>query len=89
VLERAAILAGNQEILLQHLPADIAGVSVQAAAFTIDENNYSIPKATEQLERKLIEEALKKCQGNKAKTAKLLEISERSLWYKLEAYQLK
>ncbi|MGV3581858.1 MAG: sigma-54-dependent transcriptional regulator [Methylophilus sp.] len=89
VLERAAILAGNEEILLQHLPADIAGISAQAPAFTIDENNFSIPKATEQLERKLIEEALKKCQGNKAKTAKLLEISERSLWYKLEAYHLK
>jgi two-component system response regulator AtoC len=89
VLERAAILAGNQEILLQHLPADIAGISASTPTYTIDESNYSIPKATEQLERKLIEEALKKCQGNKAKTAKLLEISERSLWYKLEAYHLK
>jgi two-component system, NtrC family, response regulator AtoC len=89
VLERAAILAGNQEIQLQHLPSDIAGIAPQEPTFTIDENLYSIPKATEQLERKLIEEALKKCQGNKAKTAKLLEISERSLWYKLDQYQLK
>jgi two-component system, NtrC family, response regulator AtoC len=89
VLERAAILAGKQEIQLQHLPADIAGMAVATPAFSVEENVYSLPRASEQLERQLIAEALKKCQGNKAKASKLLEISERSLWYKLEQYQLK
>jgi two-component system, NtrC family, response regulator AtoC len=89
VLERAAILAGKQEIQLQHLPADIAGIAAATTIFSAEENVYSLPRASEQLERQLITEALKKCQGNKAKASKLLEISERSLWYKLEQYQLK
>jgi two-component system response regulator AtoC len=53
------------------------------------ESVYSIPKIIEQIERKLIMDAIAACSGNKSKAAKLLEISERSLWYKLEQYQLK
>jgi two-component system response regulator AtoC len=44
---------------------------------------------TKQLEKQLITKAIAQCNGNKAKAAKLLEISERSLWYKLDQYQLK
>lgn len=89
VLERATILAGKQIILTQHLPADIAGsVAVNNLSLASD-NQFSIPKVTEQIERKLIAEAIANCNGNKAKAAKLLEISERSLWNKLEQYQLK
>lgn len=92
ILERAAILAGGQPITLQHLPADISSHahSTQAtSAAPIQEFVYSIPKAVEQIERKLIMDAIAACSGNKSKAAKLLEISERSLWYKLEQYQLK
>jgi two-component system response regulator AtoC len=92
ILERAAILAGGQPITLQHLPADISSHahSTQAtSAAPMQEFVYSIPKAVEQIERKLIMDAIAACSGNKSKAAKLLEISERSLWYKLEQYQLK
>ncbi|HOY69650.1 MAG TPA: sigma-54 dependent transcriptional regulator [Methylotenera sp.] len=93
VLERAAILAGGNPISLHHLPADIAGTNATAdTSFSNKqppELTYSIPKTVEQLERKLIADAIAACQGNKSKAAKLLEISERSLWYKLEQYQLK
>ena len=93
VLERAAILAGGKPIGLHHLPADIAGTNTAAdTSFTnkqTPEKTYSIPKTVEHIERKLIADAIAACQGNKSKAAKLLEISERSLWYKLEQYQLK
>lgn len=93
VLERAAILAGGKPIGLHHLPADIAGTNATAdTGFTnkqSPEKTYSIPKTVEHIERKLIADAIAACQGNKSKAAKLLEISERSLWYKLEQYQLK
>ena len=97
VLERAAILSGAQPITPAHLPADIVGAATPATAATFNaleqtaesEHAYSIPHATAQLERQLIEAALRECKGNKAKAAKLLEISERSLWYKLEQYHLK
>lgn len=97
VLERAAILSGGQAITPAHLPADIVGAATPAMAATFNalehtaehEHAYSIPHATAQLERQLIEAALRECKGNKAKAAKLLEISERSLWYKLEQYEMK
>jgi two-component system response regulator AtoC len=97
VLERAAILAGGNAIEPKHLPADIVETCAPTTVAVLDalENNtttaqaYSIPQATVQLERHLISEALRASHGNKAKAAKLLEISERSLWYKLEQYQLK
>jgi two-component system response regulator AtoC len=40
----------------------------------------------EALERRLIEEALRRTGDNKSAAARLLEISERSLWYKLKKY---
>ena len=97
VLERAAILSGGKAITPAHLPADIVGAATPAMAATFNalehtaehEHAYSIPHATAQLERQLIEAALRECKGNKAKAAKLLEISERSLWYKLEQYEMK
>lgn len=95
ILERAAILAGGQTILPQHLPSDIAQLSTTAASSApgaapqTTGTDYSIPQATEQLERRLILQALEACQGNKTKAAKLLEISERSLWNKLNQYALR
>jgi two-component system, NtrC family, response regulator AtoC len=44
---------------------------------------------TAKIEKDMICAALEATQGNKSKAAKLLEISERSLWNKLEAYKLK
>ena len=94
VLERAAILAGAQTIQPQHLPADISqqlapATSMPAATQEAADNNLSIPRATEAIERRLILQALDACQGNKTKAAKLLEISERSLWNKLNQYELR
>jgi two-component system, NtrC family, response regulator AtoC len=92
ILERAAILAGNQRIQPQHLPADIGKHAAPAAAemaASAETNMLSIPRTTEAMERRLIMQALDACQGNKTKAAKLLEISERSLWNKLNQYQLR
>lgn len=93
ILERAAILAGGQTIQPQHLPADIAQSLAPASSEPSTANNegsdLSIPRATETIERRLILQALDACQGNKTKAAKLLEISERSLWNKLNQYGLR
>jgi len=90
VLERAAILSGGEAIEPQHLPRDIVGEEPSLPETdTKLENNLSIPAHTQQLEKKLIIQAIEASKGNKAKAAKLLEISERSLWYKLDTYNLK
>ena len=42
----------------------------------------------ERLERRYIGKALELCDGNKTKAARLLDISERTLWYKLKKYAI-
>ncbi|HQC28160.1 MAG TPA: sigma-54 dependent transcriptional regulator [Methylotenera sp.] len=66
-----------------------AASSGGAPTLQLATEGYSIPQAIAQIERQLIVDAIAACKGNKSKAAKLLEISERSLWYKLEQYQLK
>lgn len=90
VLERAAIVCGGRTIEAAHLPADIApSAAIPAAApeAAVPEN-LSIPAASEALEKQLIAQALRQTGGNKSKAARLLDISERSLWYKLTRYNL-
>lgn len=94
VLERAAIISGNQQIQPHHLPAEMLNSSAELAVSLAHEvesdavvnNSLCLPNAVEQLERQLIAKALAQTNGNKSKAAKLLEISERSLWYKLSQY---
>ena len=87
VLERAAIISGNQTILPKHLPAEMVNhASLPASEGEQAKNALALPPALEALERRMIGEALALTQGNKSKAAKLLEISERSLWYKISQY---
>ncbi len=90
VLERAAIISGNQTILPKHLPAEMVGhvTKTMPEPLPATTNSLALPPAIEALERQLITAALAETQGNKSKAAKLLEISERSLWYKLSQYQI-
>jgi len=96
VLERAAIISGNQQIQPQHLPAEMLNSTSEfmdttasghdAETAEAPHNPLCLPNAVEQLERQLIAKALAQTNGNKSKAAKVLEISERSLWYKLSQY---
>lgn len=91
VMERAAIISKSKRIELTDLPRDI----IEAGNLDLHKTKEqvlispSIPTAVALLEKKMISEALLECQGNKAKAARQLEISERSLWNKLDLYQLK
>jgi two-component system, NtrC family, response regulator AtoC len=87
VLERAAILANRQTILPQHLPLNDAPETRMDIGLQADD--LSVPVAIASIEKQLISRALAQTSGNKAQAAKLLEISERSLWNKLDLYQLK
>jgi len=91
VLERAAIISGNQAILPRHLPVEMVSQAVTAEAVEpapAAASSLALPPAIEALERRLITAALAQTHGNKSKAAKLLEISERSLWYKLSQYDM-
>jgi two-component system response regulator AtoC len=99
VMERAMVLSRGQMIGVGHLPQDIAadnGAGVQGVLRqpeTMPEDSqalagYPLEPAVEKLERRLIAKALEQSGGNKSKAARLLEISERTLWYKLKKYAI-
>jgi two-component system response regulator AtoC len=98
VLERAAIISKDNIIDLNDLPMDIQSTDINRSAIPsqqvvnlhliAEQSSLSIPTATELLEKQLMIEALNRTGGNKSKAAKLLDISERTLWYKVSKYNL-
>jgi two-component system response regulator AtoC len=98
VLERAAIIAKENMIDIVDLPMDIRSPDPNQSPIPArqavnlhsisEQNSLSIPAATDLLEKQMIIEALKRTNGNKSKAAKLLEISERTLWYKISRNNL-
>ncbi|RTZ59503.1 MAG: sigma-54-dependent Fis family transcriptional regulator [Gammaproteobacteria bacterium] len=92
-MERAVVLGGmSGQVDAGCLPGGIvAPGGVEAAAGSElkgEPDSYSLPANTERLEKQLIEQALAKVNGNKSKAARLMEVSERTLWYKIKKYGL-
>lgn len=85
VIERATILCVDAAVTAECLPSRVNGGMGTAGAHPSDEN-LSIRKAEDALERELIRKALAKTGGNRTKAAKILEISLRSLLYKLKEF---
>ena len=87
-IERGLVLTEGDQINIQSLPEIIkSDLPEESDGIEIrDESNLSIKQHTKALERKLIEKALKKTNGNRTHAAKLLEISHRALLYKLKDY---
>ncbi len=89
MMERAAVLAQGDRVTPGQLPPEVsprpatAAIPVSAEALP---DNLSLEPQVEALEKRLIEEALRRTGDNKSAAARLLEISERSLWYKLKKY---
>jgi two-component system response regulator AtoC len=89
VIERAAVLTQNGTIGTEHLPREITEPTLVApTAPAPGFASLELGSAVDKLEETLIREALTRAGGNKAKAARLLNISERSLWYKLKKYQI-
>jgi two-component system response regulator AtoC len=94
LMERAVVLCRGEEILPEHLPAEIAPVADKIKPASTPEplsdagTSLSMKTLVESLERQLIEAALKRSDNNKAGAARLLEVSERALWYKVKRYGL-
>ncbi len=83
-LERAMVVCDGKTLTCDDLPTDIA----RRAVTTPSPGDLSIPRQTEALERRLIEQALKESAGNKAAAARVLEISYKALLYKIRDYGL-
>ncbi|MFA5323173.1 MAG: sigma-54 dependent transcriptional regulator [Smithella sp.] len=85
IMERAVVIARDQYITTDDLPFK--------SVVSTDESEKKGPsvlrESVDELEKKLIIEAMEKTQDNQTKAAEILGISERMLRYKLKKYGLK
>ncbi|MFH1630055.1 MAG: sigma-54 dependent transcriptional regulator [Pseudomonadota bacterium] len=87
VMERAVLLSTGRWITPKELPSRLhAEGSAPQSHYSVD--TLSIKKASRQLQRDLIERALKATSGNRTQAAKLLEISRPMLISKIKEYGL-
>jgi two-component system response regulator AtoC len=87
VVERGLVLTDTELIDVENLPPEIQGANENSAFAQIDE--YSIKKATRILEKELIRKALRKTGGNHTHASRILEISHRTLLYKIKEYGIR
>ncbi len=85
VIERGMILSEGGVINETCLPQAICSGAGQGVLPESDED-LSIKRAEDAIERELIRKALHKTDGNRTQAAKILEISHRSLLYKLKEF---
>ena len=82
ILERATIMSSNDSISEEDLPVHVKNIPTG-----IGTGSLQIPReglSLEQVERELIENALKMAGGNKSRAAKMLGITRRKLYSMLE-----
>jgi two-component system, NtrC family, response regulator AtoC len=88
LMERAAVLARSDSITPDQLPRELADRAPPAqttdAVSGFGGDDLALQPQVDTLEKTLIREALRRTGDNKSAAARLLEISERSLWYKLK-----
>jgi len=80
-IERAVVLSKGEEILAADLPPSLRGGPGDHSL------QLRIPLTLEELEREAIQKTLRYTKGNKALAARLLGISERTLYRKLDLTQ--
>ncbi len=85
VIERGMILCDGVTMTADCLPPGLHAAAGQHGSSAPDED-LSIKKAEDAIERDLIRKALVKTGGNRTQAAKILEISHRSLLYKLKEF---
>jgi len=85
VIKRAAIMCDADRITVDDLPLHLRSDQTLTSVVYSDK---SLDEAISELERKMIVDALKQTRGLQAKAAKLLGISERSIWYRIKKYNI-
>ncbi|HSQ59221.1 MAG TPA: sigma-54 dependent transcriptional regulator [Acidobacteriota bacterium] len=80
LIERACILAGSGSIDRHHFPIERGRLASDSGDL------LSLGLSIDQMERRMILEALERSQGNKTKAAGLLGISRRALYSRMESH---
>ncbi|MBW2121533.1 MAG: sigma-54-dependent Fis family transcriptional regulator [Deltaproteobacteria bacterium] len=84
MIERGMVLTETDTIDVENLPPEVYR-SAESSPFS-ELEEYSIKKATRILETELIRKALRKTHGNHTHASRILEISHRTLLYKIKEY---
>jgi Nif-specific regulatory protein len=89
-IERAVIMCQGEVIGKEHFPLGLQAKISSAAEslITYAEQVEDLPRAVEELEKRLLKNALEKTRGNKRKAARLLGLTERMIGYKVKSYDL-
>ncbi|HEX9022653.1 MAG TPA: sigma-54 dependent transcriptional regulator, partial [Geobacteraceae bacterium] len=89
-VQRMLLLSDGDDLdpatLPDHLRRGVPVASESGLPPSGSEEAYSIKRASERMERQMIRRALEKTGGNRTHAARILEISHRSLLYKLKEY---
>lgn len=92
LMERAVVLCRSDALTMEHLPSEFSTSGPRPSPSSTEASalpeSLSMKDHVETLERRLIEGALRRSDNNKSAAARLLDISERALWYKIKRYGL-
>jgi DNA-binding NtrC family response regulator len=88
VIERVVLLEAEDEILAEHLPAEMSRAGGGTAAPSAEPFPAGVVRPFTEIEKMAIEHALGVCDGNKTRAATLLGISRQTLRTKLKEYAL-
>jgi two-component system response regulator PilR (NtrC family) len=90
VIERAVALAGSRAIGLGDMPREVSGLSASKGPdlATLPEEGCNLDEVMDEIERRLMLEALERTGGVRKAAAELLGISSRSLRYRLQKHDL-
>lgn len=87
IIERAVVLSRGGKIHEEHLPHEVNFEEPQQDIM-LENGDTDLEGCVSNLEIRMITSALQNAEGNKAKAARNLKISERTLWYKLKKYKI-
>jgi DNA-binding NtrC family response regulator len=87
IIERLVVLAPGKEITLNDLPDYLRGQRPQAGSLALEIPPQGI--SLEAVERDLILQALRRADWNQSQAARLLDISRKTLIYRMEKYNLR
>ncbi|MGC1617322.1 MAG: sigma-54 dependent transcriptional regulator [Candidatus Acidiferrum sp.] len=89
MIERAVLMARGRVLMPEHMPVR-AHRNGDAATPTLEFDLLSLPfhKSIAELEKRLIEKAMKESGGNKSEAANKLQINRRLLYNKIDEYKL-
>ena len=87
IIERAVVLCRTDVITLNDLPNVVKGFKAEKEILVNDE--LTLVEQVEELEKKLIYDALSKADGNQSQAGRMLGLTERNLRYKMQKYDIK